>query len=193
MIFFCISRSLRYDCLVPGAYKADVFRTCIMNTTGGVYIDGDLAVLAPITSAFTNPCDKVQIYAEYDDYSSRWKKLFESSKGVRYNNAVLISPPGHPLWECMLQTIISNVRVAFYGTDACDITGPGVLTQCANSVGGVKIIGFLQHGVGLIGRDPPHPVHFLEANSHIKTVLAGAPHYSEQWKNKAIYKCPNGN
>ena len=168
-----------YDCLVPGAYKADVFRFCAMNTTGGMYVDDDLAAFAPITSMFNERCDNAQLYVEFTD----------QPKPVRYENSVRVSPAQHPLWECCLQTIITNVHSGFYGEDPCDVTGPGLLTQCVNTVGDVTVIGFRKHGIGFVGRDAPHPVHWDEVNIHIKSVINGAPHHSRLWGNRSIYNC----
>jgi hypothetical protein len=99
------------------------------------------------------------------------------------------SPPAAPIWECVLQSINYNVMTNVYGDDAVDVTGPGVLAHCAERWG-VKVIGYLEHGIGFIARDPPHPVHFVEVNGHIKTRLHGT-HYSELWSAKLIYDCPD--
>jgi hypothetical protein len=85
----CPTSLWAFDCLVPGAYKADVFRTCAMNTTGGVYVDDDLAPLAPLTDVYTEQCDMVQLYAEYEHDHVKWKTLAHMMH-YRHLNGVLI-------------------------------------------------------------------------------------------------------
>jgi len=37
-----------YDELIPGAYKADLFRYCVLWITGGVYIDMGMVAVTPL-------------------------------------------------------------------------------------------------------------------------------------------------
>lgn len=186
----CPSAMLAYDCVVPGAYKADIFRACAMNTTGGVYIDDDLAPLLPLPSVLTPDCEKAQLYAEYEHDKVRLKSMHHRFH-FRHLNGILIGPPGIALWRCVLSTIEDNVRRHFYGDDAVDVSGPGVLRKCVPVAGGAKILGFFQPGVGFVGREPPHKIHFAEVNGHIKTKINGV-HYSELWSDRSVYACPPG-
>ena len=47
-----------YDCLVPVAFKADVFRYCALYHWGGVYYDAEDVLLQPL-STLIRPCDEL--------------------------------------------------------------------------------------------------------------------------------------
>jgi mannosyltransferase OCH1-like enzyme len=106
-----------YNTLIPGAYKADLWRYCVMYIKGGIYLD-----------------------IKYDtDGNFKLNELLDQEYYVRdipainyYNeeyvfNAVLVSKPGNEIYKKCIDRIVKNVENRDYCRNCLDITGPGLL------------------------------------------------------------------
>jgi mannosyltransferase OCH1-like enzyme len=138
-----------YDRLVPGAYKADLWRYCVLYKTGGVYLDikfqcepgfslmeftkesetfvldrpyGDLKMPVEVNLAILNAPDFYDQLPKYTE--GMWK-----NRQIGLYNAVMATAPGNPvLYEC-IQQIVKNVRNEDYGFGCLYPTGPGLLGE----------------------------------------------------------------
>lgn len=112
-----------FDCLLPGAFRADLFRMCALYVTGGVYMDGDLLATKPLDDIFS-PC---QATIAWD----RPAALFIPKKQM----AFVASPPQHPLFLCHMRTIVRHVRERYDPWIRTAVTGPVVFESCYQSHG----------------------------------------------------------
>jgi hypothetical protein len=48
-----------YDCMLPGAYKSDIFRYCVLLNDGGMYLDNDLVLLISPDEIYNETCPGV--------------------------------------------------------------------------------------------------------------------------------------
>jgi hypothetical protein len=103
----CVVRA--FDVLVPGAFKADLFRLCEILVRGGVYVDVKATRLAPL-SAFMGERGFVVV------------DLPSSGGGVY--NACFAAAPGAEWVAHALCIVLENVMTQRYGQNAYDITGP---------------------------------------------------------------------
>jgi len=99
-----------YDCLRPGAYKADLFRILLLYEYGGVYNDSTHQYLVPVHELITK-----DLILTLD----RW------NYGVF--NSFMASIPNHPVISNFISSIITNIRNRDYGKCPLDITGPTAL------------------------------------------------------------------
>jgi hypothetical protein len=107
-----------YDRLVPGTYRADLWRYCILWYYGGIYLDIKVRLVGG--ARLRDFVDAEHFVRERDGY---WAP--ESAIGIY--NAVLICRPRNPLlWDC-IQTIVKNVRGGYYGFNPLYPTGPGMM------------------------------------------------------------------
>jgi mannosyltransferase OCH1-like enzyme len=102
-----------YDVIIPGAYKADVFRLLFLYYYGGIYNDSSQRYLVPVK----------------DLVDSKMIVLVNDLDCRGFFNAFMASPPQHPLIKKMIDLVIDNVRNRFYGDDVLDITGPHALRK----------------------------------------------------------------
>ena len=117
-----------YDCLTPGAFRADLFRFCAMYAEGGVYMDTDLVALKPLEEIYS-PCSDVSIGHDWPWDGSN------ASKQMKF----LASAPGAPIFKCALDSIVRNVK-ARASTHPLRLTGPLMLQQCyQNHSAGVAV------------------------------------------------------
>jgi len=102
-----------YNALIPGAYKADLWRYCILYKKGGIYLDIKFCNINGFK--FIDLIDK--------DYYVR--DLARSGGGIY--NALIISKPHNPKLLKCIKKIVENVQHKFYGRSSLEPTGPLLL------------------------------------------------------------------
>ena len=121
-----------YNRLRPGAFKADLWRLCILHYYGGIYID-----------AFATPFISIDemmkgVFSESDDSPKFVAALDPSFCGSGIHNGFILASRGHPfILECIHQ-IIHNVKTKNYGDSVLDTTGPSRLRKAVAKVLGVE-------------------------------------------------------
>jgi len=101
-----------YDTLVPAAYKADLWRYCVLYIHGGIYMDIKMSCingfkLIELTEHNHYVKDRVGILSVY--------------------NALMACQPKSPfLWKAIYK-VVMNVSTRYYGESALDPTGPIML------------------------------------------------------------------
>lgn len=106
-----------YSCLAPAAYRADLFRFCALHSQGGVYLDADILPLVALEELY-DPCAVASV--GHDFPQGRSQKQMK----------ILAGQAGAPVFRCMLDKIVDNVRSRFYPDNALALTGPMVLEDC---------------------------------------------------------------
>jgi hypothetical protein len=97
-----------YDALIPGAFKADLFRYCVLLIHGGVYADVDvmlesnLDVAIPADVSFMVPIDEPGI---------------ELGRQMCLWNGFMASSPGHVFLAQAIETVVNQVRNRFTSVD----------------------------------------------------------------------------
>lgn len=100
-----------YDTLIPGAYKADLWRYCILYKKGGIYLD---VKYFPINGfKMANLLTK-----------EHWV-LDSGSNGIY--NALLVCKPGNEILLKAINDIVKNVQNRYYGKNWLEPTGPKLL------------------------------------------------------------------
>jgi mannosyltransferase OCH1-like enzyme len=108
-----------FDTLIPGAYKADLWRLCVLFVYGGIYVD--IKYLCVNGFTFASVLDNE--YLTLDIPSIYW--TMNEMHGIY--NGFMVSKPRNPfLWKC-IRKIVENVRNNFYGETCLYPTGPGLL------------------------------------------------------------------
>ena len=99
-----------YDKLIPGAYKADLWRLCVLYINGGIYLD--------IKYHNINGFNFIEMTnKEY------YVKDIEQNGGGIYNALLVCKPNNSKLLNC-INKIVKNVNNKYYGDGALSITGP---------------------------------------------------------------------
>lgn len=104
-----------YDCLIPKAYKADLWRLCVLYIHGGIYMDIKLNTVDGFKlTELTN--------REY------FARDLESSGGGIWNGFIVCKPKNEKCWKC-IQKIADNVERHLYGNTALTPTGPNMMKE----------------------------------------------------------------
>ena len=104
-----------YDSLIPKAYKADLWRYCILYIRGGIYLD----IKYRCVNAFklVELTDKEYFVRDRPEY-------FVDGKGVQ-NSLISCLPGNEILYKCIYD-IVKNVGAYYYGPSNLYPTGPGL-------------------------------------------------------------------
>jgi mannosyltransferase OCH1-like enzyme len=102
-----------FDSLIPGAYKADLWRYCILYLYGGIYQD---IKLEPI-NGFK--------YKELLDNEYFARDIKQSHEGIY--NAFMICKKHNKILENAIKQIVKNCKEKYYGNTIWDPTGPLLL------------------------------------------------------------------
>lgn len=114
-----------YMTLNPGAYKADLFRLCILYERGGVYVDAETLPYVSIREMMRG-------------VNSEFISVLDSgSDGI--HNGLIISTPRHPFLRSCIERIIKTVESRSYEDGTLSITGPVCLARSINSCMGRNV------------------------------------------------------
>ena len=106
-----------YDSLVPGAFKADLWRYCVLYKYGGIYLD--------IKYQCINGFKLMQLTDDEYFVRDRYDVL---NKTAVYN-ALMVCKAGNPILKRCIDQVVQNVRQRYYGESALDPTGPTMMIQ----------------------------------------------------------------
>jgi mannosyltransferase OCH1-like enzyme len=104
-----------YDHLIPTAFKADLWRYCVLYKRGGIYLD----------IKYCNVGDFKLISLTDREYFVR--DIPSSGEGIY--NAFMICLPGNHTLKKGIDRIVENVQNRFYGTSFLEPTGPSLLAN----------------------------------------------------------------
>ena len=102
-----------YDRLIPGAYKADLWRYCILFIKGGIYMDIKYTPLNGFK--FINLTESEHLVCD--------------TNGVDIYNALMVCLPGNQILFQAIRRIVENVRNKYYGNSFLEPTGPKLLSK----------------------------------------------------------------
>lgn len=100
---------IAYNKLIPGAYKADLWRLCIIYEYGGVYIDATSQILSPIESF-------LDLHKKFSTVQGKFKNCLQIAFFASIKN-------NHFLKTYIMQ-ILTNIKYKIKGTSPLYPTGP---------------------------------------------------------------------
>ena len=164
-----------YNTLLPAAYKADLWRYCVLYIHGGIYLD---IKYYPVNGfKFLKLTDQ-----EY------FAKDIEPSGGGIYN-AILITKPNNTILLNCIHKIVENVKNKFYGSHCLEPTGPLLLKQCCPpEVMNNNLLKLSDNGFQLLFNDNAILEFNREKYYSIKNMIPKSyNNYSMAWNNREMY------
>lgn len=164
-----------FENLIPGAYKADLWRYCILFKCGGIYID---------IKFYTNNFNFKELIDDnyfVKDRDGRWEK---NQIGI-YNGLIISKPKNIIFLKCISQ-IIENIKYCNMGLNALYPTGPGLLGKYFKNTDKFKL-NFSNDGwhIQYNGRNI---LTMYEKYRSEQLEFQYTPHYSILWSKNLIYK-----
>ena len=207
----CGSEVLRaYDCIRPPAFKADLWRYCVLWGKGGVYLDAGDVITVPLQDLVA-PCDTNVLVR--DRCRPLLKRLPDQPDECKTGSVVQISflaaAKGSALMRCAIDEIIRHVSGHMYFDDPLKPTGPLLLGKCLERM----------HADGTLGEDYRMDLYFdgdehaikrefdnkaviktkatcnpkgegKDSCSAVEAQSGYIPSYASAWASRQMYSCP---
>jgi mannosyltransferase OCH1-like enzyme len=169
-----------YDCLIPGAYKADLWRYCILYKMGGIYVD--------IKFQCINGFKLIEL-------TNKEHYVLDRSKKLSIYNALLVCRKGNILLWKAIWKIALNVYNRYYGKSPLDPTGPVllgniILNQKMPLYNNIDLVHYSLGGYITYNNKFIIKTEYNSYNNDRKSMNEnkGINYYALAWHNNHIYK-----
>jgi mannosyltransferase OCH1-like enzyme len=165
-----------FDTLIPGAYKADLWRYCVLYKKGGIYLD---IKYRPFKNfKFINLTEKEHFVLD--------------ANNLHIYNALMVCLPGNEILLKAINKIVENVKNKFYGSSPLEPTGPSLLayffTENQKTNLDMKHFFYETHENRFITFN--NFIVFKSYDGYLKEhdIYKKQFHYNILWKNRNIYR-----
>ena len=181
-----------YNKLKPSAYKADLFRYCILYLYGGIYSDLTQDFLIKLDDLIDFDKDTLLLCEDI-------KLEPHNYKGIQINFMCAI--PKLNIFKKCIEQIVHNCINSYYGKTALDVTGPYLFRKVLNLTNINYNIKLYEHDFNHINRgyltnennekiikvrlDNHYKILYNESNPHKSNKKT--KHYYNLWRDKIIY------
>jgi mannosyltransferase OCH1-like enzyme len=180
---------MAFEKLVPGAYKADLWRYCILYINGGIYIDIKYVCINQFK--LISFLDKEYYVLDRDVFDL--DNLINNQKPKKgIYNGLMVCKPKNKLLLILIKQIVKNVKNKFYGYNSLNPTGPILFADMYTKY--VKKINdndfelkYLSDGMSISYNNVP----ILEIYEEYRTESffnQKVSHYGKLWNERKIYK-----
>lgn len=168
-----------FDDVIPGAYKADLFRYCVLYKMGGFYLDV-----------------KCDLQMSYDSILSQVQPsdILLTDESQKFNlpgyywNGFLACEPYHPILKKLIELSVKNIFARSYGRDVLSITGCGLFPQVENMIRPFHhpfALSAQHHGVIL---KPDILIASTQCPKYRLLQKKESSHYSLAWRKRKVYQ-----
>lgn len=178
-----------FHCLKPLAYKADLFKYCVLYAKGGWYIDAGVRALVSPEGLFKkdfNP--KLVLFRSTGGWDAPWNCSL----------AFLYAYPKNPVFITAIKMVVENCRNKDYGENPlCPTMSPfGRSLAIHNENKNIKVgqvvdinhesirRGFWLPPIGLVGTRKPK---VAKVGNVVDIGLPGGNNYAKLWKDRDVY------
>jgi mannosyltransferase OCH1-like enzyme len=172
-----------YDSLIPGAYKADLWRLCILYIKGGIYMDIKLSL---VNNGFK------LIELTENEHFVLDRKGYTKYEFPIYN-AFIVAKQNNPLLLLGIRKIVQNVKNKYYGDCPLDPTGPGMLGEIIHQTNIIPNIDMFNYNCVGDCKYIIYKNRFVISNSYEGYNEEGRhnptiKYYTDCWCNRTVYK-----
>ena len=172
-----------YDKLIPGAYKADLFRYCVLYVNGGIYSDLTQRFMIPFNEFIDLNKDKLFLVKDIEHYKVNGDGL---SKGIQIS--FIASIPRNDIFLKAIEGVVKHVNDKYYGENPLHPTGPALFYSILKNYEGEYRVGLKETGQNKIVDEKGETIIISKINNHQNVILKNNDHYTVLWRNHRIYK-----
>ena len=168
-----------YNKLKPTAYKADLFRYCVLYLYGGIYSDLSQDILIPLNDLIDFEKDTLILT---EDFIHNGYSYY----GIQISFIACI--PKLEIFKQCINNIIINCGKSYYGITPLDITGPYLFKHTLNNFNVNYIIKLYQSNGFLIDILYDNKIIKTKTSNHNKMLYnKNNYHYTLLWNNENVY------
>jgi mannosyltransferase OCH1-like enzyme len=167
-----------YDTLVPGAFKADLWRYCVLYKLGGIYLD------------IKYKCVHGFKFLTLTDNEYFVKDRYDSMTELAVYNALIICKPGNEILRKCINKVVENVRDRYYGISPLIITGPLMMIEFFNPKQRIEletIYHYDKDGIYYIVYRNKIILQLYSEYRKEQFKYQSVRHYSVLWNERSIY------
>jgi len=166
-----------FQMLIPGAYRADLIRYCVLWLYGGWYLDIAGRIAKPFTQRFAGAA----LVVTHDPDSTGWW------------NGFIGAEPRHPALQRAIRRITMNVRTCYYGDRDLAPTGPMLWHAVAAPYNPVVLNSHLHVDEDDTIDIDNHTIRnkfvgYKDAYRRMGYNKDGSDSYSQLWLNRRVYR-----
>jgi len=204
-----------YDRLIPGAYKADLWRYCILYKKGGIYLDikfqcepgfkliemvddTHFVLDRPFVNNGNIPHESEIAMINHKKYYENVHTHIDTSiwqnKQIGIYNAVMVARPNNQVLMDCIQQIVKNINMDYYGYNSLHPTGPGLFGEkyfAGDIASKIKDFQYFNsiNGTYIVNRKGKKVLsHYPEYRyEQDKYSVKNKQYYDLLWKQKNIY------
>ncbi len=176
-----------YDALIPGAYRADLWRYCILYKLGGIYLD----IKYKCCNGF-----KLIALTEKEYFVNDWNQKTRGDNicldGGIYN-AFMICKPKNPIMKKCIDRVVQNVNNNYYGPNSLSPTGPFMMKDFFTPDDREKfeLNHYARNGEVCIRYKLYKIMEMYPQYRDEQKKKSQFKHYGLLWRKRAIYALPN--
>jgi len=125
-----------YDNIIPGAYKADLFRYCLLYKKGGIYTDLPLNFGVPISSLIDHEKNDLVLVNDMAHPTI-------PDPGIQISFMAAI--PNHPVYKKAIEMAVETIKNKEYGIDELDVMGPKFFKRVVDITNTKYRVDLIQH------------------------------------------------
>jgi len=162
--------------LRPMAYRADLWRYMILWDQGGVYLDVNLKLRAPLSTWINFTTDDLVLVKD------KYKQM--------YWNAMMAASPRDNRLARVIQNVVGKIRNHYYGENCLSITGPRALWQSLLLQRRPRVE-YKWNGFSVVDLKT-RKRKIASKDSHLHELISGfghkeSQHYSVLWRQNNVY------
>ena len=163
-----------YCKIIPGAFKADLWRYCVLYIHGGVYVDIDTVCFEKINMFLNSSEASIEFMTPVD------LNITPSEGTHNLFNCFIASVPKHEILKHCIDYIVHNVENNIIPSSILDFSGPGCLGKATNKYLNVDEL------TSFVGKEGIHNnFHFLK--------FEYGTEYVKDTNNNILFQNKNGN
>ena len=162
-----------FDTLIPGAYKADLWRLCILYIQGGFYMDIKLQCI----NGF-----KLMELSEGEHFV-----LDRPTLSTHLYNAFMVCKAHNPFLKACIDQIVQNTQRRYYGESPLSPTGPELLGRVVHSFNQRIDLQYPSDFADHIRYQGRLIIKNYVGYRAEQSQRCALPHYSTLWYDRSIY------
>jgi mannosyltransferase OCH1-like enzyme len=170
-----------YHKLIPGAYKADLMRYCILYKNGGIYLD---AKMMPTNGFKLNHVIDKEYFVRDSDFDGKGRGVWNGFMVCKKNNPLLLE---------LIVNIVENVKNKYYGETFLSPTGPFLLKKkfTEEQINDFDYEYIYINNTHVVTKYPDnYDLSIIKIDydlSHVQSLNSSEKNYRDLWNEKNIY------